>query len=91
MCLSMTITDKKAKTMQAKSFLSEKRGAVRHFHATVIRGEVSDSSVQGYLRVEYGAKFDSVNHQRSLSQASARSCMLLVETLRSQEGEPGCL
>lgn len=36
--------------MQAKSFMSEKRGAVRHFYATVIRGEVSDSSVQGYLR-----------------------------------------
>jgi hypothetical protein len=36
--------------MQAKSFLGEKRGAVRHFYATVIRGEVSDSSAQGYLR-----------------------------------------
>lgn len=36
--------------MQAKSFMSEKRGAVRHFYATIIRGEVSDSSVQGYLR-----------------------------------------
>ena len=36
--------------MQAKSFLSEKRGALRHFYATAIRGEVSDASVQGYLR-----------------------------------------
>ena len=36
--------------MQANSFPGEKRGTVRHFYATVIRGEVSDSSVQGYLR-----------------------------------------
>ena len=36
--------------MQAKSILGEKRGAVRHFYATVIRGEVSDANVQGYLR-----------------------------------------
>ena len=36
--------------MQAKSFLGEKRGAARHFYATVIRGEVSDANIQGYLR-----------------------------------------
>ncbi len=36
--------------MQAKSFLGEQRGAVRHFYATVIRGEVSDANIQGYLR-----------------------------------------
>lgn len=36
--------------MQAKSYLGEKRGAVRHFYATVIRGEVSDANIQGYLR-----------------------------------------
>jgi hypothetical protein len=36
--------------MQAKSILGEKRRAVRHFYATVIRGEVSDANVQGYLR-----------------------------------------
>lgn len=36
--------------MQAKSFLGEKRGAIRHFYATVIRGEVSDASIQGFLR-----------------------------------------
>ena len=36
--------------MQAKSFVSEKRNAVHHFYATAIRGEISDSSVQGYLR-----------------------------------------
>lgn len=36
--------------MQAKSVLGEKRGAVRHFYATVIRGEVSDATIQGYLR-----------------------------------------
>lgn len=36
--------------MQAKSFLGEKRGAVHHFYATVIRGEVSDANIQGYLR-----------------------------------------
>ncbi len=36
--------------MQAKSFLSEKRDAVHHFYATVIRGEISDANVQGYLR-----------------------------------------
>ncbi len=29
--------------MQAKSFLGEKRGAIRHFYATVVRGEVSYS------------------------------------------------
>src|SRR2546426_279158 len=33
--------------MQAKSFLGE---SARHFYATVIRGEVSDANVQGYLR-----------------------------------------
>lgn len=36
--------------MQAKSMLGEKRGAVRHFYATVMRGEVSDATIQGYLR-----------------------------------------
>ena len=36
--------------MQAKSYLGEKRGAVRHFYATVMRGEVSDANIQGYLR-----------------------------------------
>lgn len=36
--------------MQAKSFLGEKRRTVRHFYATVLRGEVSDASIQGYLR-----------------------------------------
>ncbi len=36
--------------MQAKSFLGETRGAVRHFYTTVIRGEVSDANAQGYLR-----------------------------------------
>jgi hypothetical protein len=36
--------------MQAKSFLGEMRAEVRHFYATVIRHEVSDANVQGYLR-----------------------------------------
>lgn len=36
--------------MQAKSFLGEKRSTVRHFYATVLLGEVSDASIQGYLR-----------------------------------------
>ncbi len=36
--------------MPAKSFLGEKRGAVRHFYSTVVRGEVSDANIQGYLR-----------------------------------------
>jgi hypothetical protein len=36
--------------MQAKSFLGEKRGAVRHFYATVVRGEVTDANIEGYLR-----------------------------------------
>ena len=36
--------------MQAKSLLSNKRETVRHFYATAMRGEISDSSAQGYLR-----------------------------------------
>ncbi len=36
--------------MQVKSPSNEKRGAVRHLYATVIRGEVSDALIQGYLR-----------------------------------------
>ena len=36
--------------MPAKSFLSEMKYEVRHFYATVMRGEVSDANVQGYLR-----------------------------------------
>ena len=36
--------------MSVKNFLSGKRGNVRHFYATVIRGEVSDATIQGYLR-----------------------------------------
>ncbi len=36
--------------MQVNSSSNEKRRAVRHFYATVIRGEVSDATIQGYLR-----------------------------------------
>src|SRR2546422_10717015 len=37
-------------TMPAKSFLDEMREGVRHFYATVIRSEVSDANIVGYLR-----------------------------------------
>ena len=36
--------------MQAKRFVGETRAAVRHLYATTIRGEVSDTTIQGYLR-----------------------------------------
>jgi hypothetical protein len=36
--------------MQAKSFLSEMREEVRLFYATVMRHEVNDANVRGYLR-----------------------------------------
>ncbi len=36
--------------MQAKSFLGEMREAARHFYMTGIRDEVSDATIQGYLR-----------------------------------------
>lgn len=36
--------------MQAKSFLGNKRETIRHFYATAMRGEISEASVQGYLR-----------------------------------------
>lgn len=36
--------------MQAKSFPGEKGGAFRHWYATIVRGEVSDAAIQGYLR-----------------------------------------
>lgn len=34
----------------AKSFIGEMEDAARRFYATVLRGEVSDANVQGYLR-----------------------------------------
>jgi hypothetical protein len=40
----------KEQNMQAKSIQSDKRGGVHHFYATVIRGEVSDAAIEGYLR-----------------------------------------
>jgi hypothetical protein len=40
----------KEQNMQATSFQSDKRGGVHHFYATVIRGEVSDAAIEGYLR-----------------------------------------
>ena len=36
--------------MQAKSFLGEMREHVRHFYATSMHGEVSDTNIRGYLR-----------------------------------------
>ena len=36
--------------MPAKSFIGEIEDAARHFYATMIRGEVSDANVRGYLR-----------------------------------------
>ena len=35
--------------MPAKSFIGEIEDAARHFYATMIRGEVSDTNVRGYL------------------------------------------
>jgi hypothetical protein len=36
--------------MAAKSFLHTMRAEVRHMYATSVRGEVSDATIQGYLR-----------------------------------------
>src|SRR5581483_7155614 len=36
--------------MPVKSFFGEIEEGARHFYATVLRGEVSDANVRGYLR-----------------------------------------
>ncbi|HEX5571423.1 MAG TPA: hypothetical protein VFX31_08555, partial [Ktedonobacterales bacterium] len=36
--------------MPARSFIGEVEDAARRFYATVMRGEVSDANVRGYLR-----------------------------------------